>query len=173
MNNKKGQTEFIKNILYNTIEKGKGLRSGTIITGVGINHEDHLGLQLLILNKLPKGEYVDCEFRILRTGNAKKDLEKYAKKDQIVNLQMLSKFKDKYFRQDYFTIESNLKKCPLRFKIGEQAIITGYINSGLKVKIVSIEKYPDDPKSNKEYFGAYYNYEITGQKLDENLQKIK
>lgn len=168
----KGKTEFVRNILERTINKGSGVKAGTIITGVGINHESHLGLQLLILDKLPKGNYVDCEFFILRTGNGHRDLEKYLKKDTPLNLNMLGELKDKYFRQEYFTKETNLKNCPLRFKIGENAIVSGFKNSGLKVKIVHIEKYPDDPDSDNAYFGAYYKYEITGNKLDKHLEKI-
>lgn len=168
----KGKTSYVQYMFDNTINKRNVTKAHTVISGIGINGEKHLGLKLLLLGDLSRGTYIDCDFQILKSGNAYNDLEKYVKNKKVVNLQILNDFKDKYFKQEFFTLDSNLSHSPIRYGIGEKALIIARNNKGRTVPIVKVEKYPDDPELDKGKFGAYYVYELGGKlykKKDENL----
>lgn len=158
MTKNKGKTPFVTNILSSTLNI-TGASKNEIITGVGINHEHHLGLQLKLFGKVKKNEkYINCDFQLLRSGNGKNDLEDYVISGKRVNVEMLKEFKEKYFKTEYFVNDSKLTECEIPFKIGEKREITKYNNKGLKIVISRIEKYPDDPEKESSTFGAYYSY---------------
>ena len=171
-----GNTKYVQRILGNTIDNVKNVESGSIVIGVGIKAEYHLGLKLKLLSDLGNGPYIDCEFQILNSGNAFHDLERYVKSKQVINLKSLGQFKDKYFRKEFFTLANNLPQSPISFKIGDKALITARNNKGIIVEIFKIDKYPDDPDTDKGRFGAYYQYEFNGKLLKkkvENLELVK
>ena len=169
-------TQYVKRILQNTVDKEKNIVSGSQVIGVGIKAENHLGLKLKLLSKLGNGPYIDCDFQILRSGNAFHDLEKYIDSKQVVNINTLAPaFKDKYLRKEFFTLDSNMTKSPISFKIGDKALITARNNKGKIVEISKIDKYPDDPETDNSRFGAYYQYKFKGtvfRKKEENLQRL-